>query len=210
MKYGLVYCVALLAALMSAACATTDSVRVQAPIPPPTSRPSPDPRETEQNKPARLDIQANRVWGELEALVDRAGYRIDLSANQTRYRVGDELVISCRVPRDGYLNVFTADERDDRVVILFPNRYHQDNWVRAGTIVSIPGPGDRFLLKATPPAGRSLVVVFHTDTPINAYTQGQGSPADLFRTAPKSFVKLFEVEESATYGAASLVTYVDN
>ncbi|MBW1712744.1 MAG: DUF4384 domain-containing protein, partial [Deltaproteobacteria bacterium] len=139
-----------------------------------------------------------------------ASHKIRLAANQARFKVGDRLVITCQVDREGYLNILNLGPGDRRPVVLFPNRLHPDNRVFPGQQITIPAPGDGFRLTAKPPRGRNLVVVFHTRENINAFRDGQGSPKDLFKTLSVQLARGFvvEQEERGDYFGAGMVQVV--
>ncbi|MEW6263622.1 MAG: caspase family protein [Thermodesulfobacteriota bacterium] len=149
-------------------------------------------------------------WAQLENLADAAAYRVELSANQTRFRIGEALTITCRPGAAGYLNVLHAHAGQDEATVLYPNRYRQENRLEAGAAVILPGAGDPYKLLAQPPAGRSLIVVFHTREPFNAYKEGEGSGAAVFRSITRSARHrgLLLNRLSGSYGAGKLVMEV--
>ena len=151
-------------------------------------------------------------WSALERLADKASYRLGVKTNKTRFKVGDALIINCRVTRAGYLNVLNVSPGDNRATVLFPNKFHRNNRVKANTTVTIPGPGDAFVLRARPPLGRSLVVVIHTKNKINAYQEGEGSVTSLFKTLSTKSLKGFTVEKNRPggYGAAKIITVLED
>ncbi len=129
---------------------------------------------------------ADTPWTQLNSLVDAASRRLTVSANGTRFSIGDPLVITVDVDRDGYLNVLNLGPGDTAPTVLYPNQLHPDNRVTAGQRIRIPGSEDWFELQAQGPAGKNLVVVVHTLDRINAYTDGSGNPEDLFKTLSAS------------------------
>ncbi len=129
---------------------------------------------------------ADLPWDQLEILVSSASRHIQVSANQERFRIGEPLVVTVEVDRDGYLNVLNLGPGDTVPTVLYPNQLHPNNRVSSGQRVRIPGAEDWFELPAQGPAGKNLIVVVHTVEPINAYRDGAGSPGDLFKTLPAS------------------------
>lgn len=65
---------------------------------------------------------------------------------------------------------------------MFPNKHHADNFVKAGTTITIPAREDKFDIPASPPLGKTLIVVFLTHKPVNAYKEGEGKADELFKT----------------------------
>ncbi len=166
----------------------------------------------DQNTVEKSFVEADHgpAWGELVELTTQAAYPIEITANQERFEIGDPLVITCRATKPGYLNVLSVTEGDDTATVLFPNSVRQDNHVEAETTITIPGPEDGFTLQAQAPAGKSLVVVFHTETPINAYRDGSGAASDLFKTLPQKKLKTrgFGVSTSGSFGSGRMITEV--
>ena len=115
------------------------------------------------------------IWRRLADLADRA-HRITplpITANQHRYQVGDELVLTIDIPHAGYLNVVNVGSQDNATV-LFPNQYHRDNYVSKQDRFTLPTPEMRFALQAAEPAGPSMNVVFLTDERIDLYEESVG------------------------------------
>lgn len=120
------------------------------------------------------------LWAALEGVADRVppGRRLAVTANNAEYRERDLLELSFDVAVDGYLNVLNLGDGQGEATVLFPNKYHANHKVAAGTRVRVPG-GRAFKLPARLPAGRSeqrnLVVVLLTQKPLNAYELGGAS-----------------------------------
>jgi hypothetical protein len=162
--------------------------------------------------PAEPDPAQGATWNELVKLVNSASHRIDITTNKPRYRVGDRLVITCRVDREGYLNILNLAPGERRPTVLFPNQFHPTNKVRAGQTITIPAQQDDFTLQAQPPKGKSLLVVFHTKKNVNAYKDGLGDSADLFKTLSREWTQVFvdQQEKGGKYlGAGKIVTVVE-
>ena len=171
--------------------------------------------QTEPAKPPAAQPQPEQggvsAWSDLANLVSQASYQVEVSTNQEGYHIGDPLIITVKVNKSGYLNVFTMSESDGAVTVLFPNAYHTDNYVEAGAVVTIPAEGDDFELKAQAPAGKSLVAVFHTEHYVNAYKDGTGSATDLFKTMPQKKIATrgFVVKPGGAFGSGMLVTTIE-
>jgi len=93
----------------------------------------------------------------------------DVAAPSKQYTVGEALKLTFTVPAAGYLNVVTVDAKDNALV-LFPNKYQQDNSVTPGAF-AVPTPKMNFDLQAAAPTGSTLVVAFVTADPINFYQE---------------------------------------
>ena len=166
---------------------------------------------------SQTPVQSNSLREKLEHLVAKADYKLDVSLNKNKFRVGDELIITCRVNTPGYLNILNIGPGETKATVLFPNRLHQDNLVRANGQVQVPAKGDSFILRAHPPKGETLVVVLHTQQPLNTYFDGQGKAADLFKALSEKSYRSFKVEQRQqnsnpsrrSLGAAKIVTTIE-
>ncbi len=152
------------------------------------------------------------LWAKLEYLADKAHYKLDARVNKDRFKVKELLELTCHVDRAGYLNVLNVSPDDKQATVLYPNRFHKENRVSAGSTIRIPAPGDGFKLRCTPPLGKSLIVVFQTKDKINAYEQGKGSLDALFKTiSADGFKANFEIiadSKGGDFGAAKITTEV--
>ena len=102
----------------------------------------------------------------------------------------------------------------DRPVVLFPNEFHPDNAVKAGTAVEIPGAGAPFKLPASLPAGageqRALVLVTLSKKPLNAFKSASGAGAirELTEGATRAFTVEAARPETGGYGAGQFVVVI--
>ena len=133
---------------------------------------------------------------QIRKIAGHASYDVKVRTNGTVFRIGEPLSISCTPKADGYLNVVTIQPGDQAPTILFPNRFHPENMVKAGQTVTIPGDKDSFELTAAPPAGKALIAVFHSPFPVNFYRQGYGDGA--FRTMVQESTRGFIVVNAPT------------
>ncbi|MBX2880015.1 MAG: DUF4384 domain-containing protein [Granulosicoccus sp.] len=63
------------------------------------------------------------------------------------YKVGEDISIQIRTEHDAHVYCYYEDAKGD-VVLLFPNRYHPDNAMRAGDSIVLP-ESDNWLMTAT-------------------------------------------------------------
>ncbi len=94
------------------------------------------------------------------------------------YRVGENLYLNVRASQDAYITVLDVGT-SGKVHIIFPNDYQQDNRVRAGQTVRIPGKQASFDLRVGGPAGHELIKVIATTGPKPLF-----NPYDLIEAAP--------------------------
>ena len=110
------------------------------------------------------------LWHRLETVVRDAGQPLEVAASKGIYRIGESLELSIVAPGDGYVYVLNVGDRDDDLVMLYPNRHRTDHRVRAGETVHLPA-FDVFQLPARLPSNRvrqrNLVVAVHTALPLD-------------------------------------------
>jgi len=64
-------------------------------------------------------------------------FQVSARMNRTEFKHGDDMQIRITPTRDAYIMIFNILE-DERVLILYPNRYFQKNFVKAGTTFVFP------------------------------------------------------------------------
>jgi hypothetical protein len=69
-------------------------------------------------------------------------FRLEAELNRTVFKEGDLMEIKVTPSRDCYLSIFNILE-DETTLILFPNRFHQNNFVKANTTFTFPSDADR-------------------------------------------------------------------
>ena len=75
-----------------------------------------------------------------------------------RYGDGDSLVLTVEVTEDAYVWVFDTGT-SGKVHQIFPNRYEDDNFVRAGDPIAIPRQGADYQFLVSHPKGVELLTV---------------------------------------------------
>ena len=85
-----------------------------------------------------------------------------VSATQDRpdriYKHGDNLMLTLETSEDAYVWVFDTGT-SGKVHQIFPNRYAEDNFVRGGKPVTVPGAGAKYDFTVSHPKGAELVTV---------------------------------------------------
>ena len=69
-------------------------------------------------------------------------FRLRAELNRTVFREGDPMEIRVTPSRDCYLSIFNILE-DETAIILFPNRFKQNNFVKANATFTFPDGTDR-------------------------------------------------------------------
>lgn len=78
---------------------------------------------------------------------------------------GQTVDVFFRTRQDAYVVLVNIDTRG-RARLLFPERGHDDGFVRGGWTVAVPGPGARYRLQVTGPFGTERIVAFASDVPL--------------------------------------------
>ncbi|MCY4565997.1 MAG: DUF4384 domain-containing protein [Gammaproteobacteria bacterium] len=94
----------------------------------------------------------------VEAAVDRAN-RV--------YTHGDHVVLTVKATEDSYIWVFDTGT-SGKAHQIFPNRYDEENFLKAGSTLHIPPAGSDYALAVSHPKGAELITVVATkeNTPL--------------------------------------------
>lgn len=170
-------------------------------------------RQTEQS-PATVSIERSKLWQDLAELAARADYEVVVTPNKMQHRIGELIELNIDVVKDGYLNIINLGSHENNATILFPNRFVQDNWVKSGQTIRIPGSGGSFKLTAQGPPSETLVVVFLTESPLNLWEEGTKQLKSIFSSLDEKGFRSYVVEAAeptptgTTVGAAVLITSI--
>ncbi|MBM4273473.1 MAG: DUF4384 domain-containing protein [Deltaproteobacteria bacterium] len=115
----------------------------------------------------------------------RPPFRVQLRVAGERrdFRLGDKIIYQVECERNCYILLLNLDSQGNFQVI-FPNKYYQDNFVRAGTM-EIPDAKMRrqdFEIKFGPPAGEETVKVIATTARLDLTKLGLSKFQELFPT----------------------------
>ena len=103
---------------------------------------------------------------ELQAVMSQsAPLTVRVWTERKRYSKDDYITIYMEGNRDFYGRIVNIGS-SGRVIQLLPNAYRQLYHFHGGQRYLIPGPGDRFSLKVTPPFGQERIVVYASTTPM--------------------------------------------
>ena len=107
-------------------------------------------------------------WEALEKLAhNRESLTIVTEKSKTTYAKGEKLILHITIDKPSYLNVVSIDA-NDKVIVLFPNKYHPENLVFAGGF-TLPTRKMKFDLTTQAPFGKTLVTAFLTPHKVNLY-----------------------------------------
>lgn len=76
------------------------------------------------------------------------GFQIDITSNKNVFNTGEELILEVTPTKDAYITIFSITE-DNKVSVLFPNKYMSNNKVEKQTTRIIPNPQERDILSFT-------------------------------------------------------------
>ncbi|WP_084456767.1 DUF4384 domain-containing protein [Desulfogranum mediterraneum] len=105
------------------------------------------------------------------------------------YRAGDTVTLSIKPNKDAYLTILDVGT-SGKVHIIFPNQFQQDNRVRAGQIVQVPGKKQNFDFRVGGPVGSELIKVIATTSATPLIKPGLTSPAGPYKAVHQSAAAL--------------------
>ena len=94
--------------------------------------------------------------------------RVDVDRADRIYAVGEPMTVTVTAERDCYLYLLYYGA-NDQVACLFPNKYHPDNKITGGEVVSVPAPNAEFVIRASQPIGREVLQVIGTLQPTEMF-----------------------------------------
>jgi len=140
----------------------------------------------------------------LAALVEKSSEPVQINLNKTCFEPGDLLEISVRITKPGYLNLVSITA-DDRSTVLFPNRFHPQNFIEPGKL-NIPSPQMNFELVSDGPPGPNLITAFLTRSPVNNYKDGFKTSNDVMADLSPSSSRALIISQKKDWLAAGKVT----
>lgn len=163
-----------------------------------------------------LSKRQSNLWNDMVKLAQRADYQLQINIDKQSYAIGDDIKISVEVTKSGYLNIVNVGAKDEIATVLFPNRFEQNNYINSGKTIQLPGDGEKFTLKARPPASETLIVVFHTEKPLNLWRDGIQNASSIFSDLSSKEMRSFVAETAhskssgASVGSGILITEITN
>jgi len=145
-----------------------DILAMTSPSPGPTPAPelTPLPTETpqyvnprpEETDPSLYITQEEEIRNNIiDISVDRGEF--------STYSRGDSMVISYRASEDCYITLYSI-EADGKVRLVFPNKFHKDNFIKAGELYTIPSEQDfwEYIMGGTP--GLESLIAIGSEKPL--------------------------------------------
>jgi len=144
------------------------------------------------DKAKQSSATANELVASLKRLTRLTPEQVIIGVNKESFKLGEKMILSFTANNGGYLTVFNYTPGDDCVVILFPNKFNQNNKVTKGQKITIPSKKDNFELTAQPPVGESLVVALLTENKLDMASKWDG--ANIFSTLKSQGTRAFAVD----------------
>ncbi|MBI5745991.1 MAG: DUF4384 domain-containing protein [Nitrospirae bacterium] len=100
--------------------------------------------------------------------IEREGQSFNLKVwtDKGEYQIGDTMTFYFRSDRDCYVTLIDIGT-SGRVTILFPNAFHKDNLIRAGTTYTIPDDSYGFKVNVDGPVGLERIKAIATTKPLS-------------------------------------------
>ena len=92
----------------------------------------------------------------LEKLVaakpDKSSFNVDTWTDKKDYEINEKIVFYVKSDKNGYLTMLDVGPNGD-ITVIFPNKFHRDNLIRAGVTYQVPSPNYGFEFDVRGPAG---------------------------------------------------------
>lgn len=152
----------------------------------------PKPIENGYEKTMKIKAYVEPVSGQRDP-----GFYLNARLENTMLQTGDELAFSVTPGKDCYLYVFNF-MADGNIMLMFPNEYLKENYIKGGTTVEIPNPDIRKHLKfrVAPIAGEEIsaesvyIVCTKEKVPVVKELPMIGTAMKVISPNSQSFVKL--------------------
>jgi TolB-like protein len=79
-------------------------------------------------------------------------FNVNVRTNKENYEIKDKIIFNIETDRDGYLTLLDINPNGD-ITVIFPNKFHRDNFIRAGKTTQVPSPSYGFEFHLQGPAG---------------------------------------------------------
>ena len=79
-------------------------------------------------------------------------FNVKVWTDKENYAIKDKIVFKVETDKNGYLTILDVNPNGD-ITVIFPNKFHRDNFIRAGLTYQVPAPDYGFELELKGPAG---------------------------------------------------------
>ena len=147
----------------------------------------------------KISAQSIIVNPVVSALKLRVWTDRDPSGQRTpAYASGDRIRVFVTPSRDAYVYLFNL-QTDGSITQILPNRFSRADLVKANTVKSFPGPGDKFTYTIAGPSGVNKVLALASSTPLNL------SQLSSFKTSQDTFATVTVSGQAGLARALSIV-----
>jgi len=95
-----------------------------------------------------------------------------LDRQDSVYYIGEEVVFYVKTNQDAYLTLIDVGTSGRESIVIFPNKYRQNNRIKANQVLRIPAVADSAeMFQLGGPPGRELIKVIVTTHPLNFFNQ---------------------------------------
>jgi hypothetical protein len=115
-----------------------------------------------------VDLTPDPLTKILNLKQDKPSFNIDIWTDKKRYRAGEVIRFFFRTDRDCYLTLIDY-ETSGAIKVLFPNLFHQSNYIKEGRTYSIFDPESEVKLTVEPPTGIEKVKAIATTEPLSFF-----------------------------------------
>lgn len=108
---------------------------------------------------------------------------VSIRTDRRDYLEGEEIIVTMKGNRDFYARV-TYEDAEGKTVQVLPNSFRSEVRFEANREYRIPGDGDRFRLRVTPPFGQERFTVYASSVPVANLSSAQADPASGISNIP--------------------------
>jgi hypothetical protein len=170
-------------------------------VPPSTPAPPPPPPPP---PPGAAPGPASDIRQTLDTMAQAGGTKLSCAATRPNYYSGDETVLKCTAPEDGYVIMFSYGMGDDKAIVMLPNRYESGKVTKGEFLI----PGNpivhvkNFLPRGMTQQEQVMLVLFDTQ-PIDM--RNLGLPEGMFTGLTPTAMKSVRSQMLITYDASEIV-----
>ena len=110
----------------------------------------------------------NKFFLKYKQMENSQAFSVRLWTNKTTYRIGDPIFFYFRSEKDCYVSLVNISSSGN-ITQIFPNKFHSDNYIRAGIEYRIPGEHYGFEFQVEPPAGTERIYAIASNHPLNIF-----------------------------------------
>ena len=93
---------------------------------------------------------------QLEKLIaakpNNSSFGVEVWTDKKDYEINEKIVFYVKADKNGYLTMLDVGPNGD-ITVIFPNKFHRDNFIRAGVTYQVPSPNYGFEFDVRGPAG---------------------------------------------------------